>query len=161
MSFLRSCVNPVVLFCHAQVNGSTSMKPDLRDIHSIPAGKVDAAVLDQIPVPDAYPHFTPFVENKKQVPLDGATPTVMSAWARHQQVLNFALCWQSLGGCFKIAELGPCCAPPVPHRVHRACMTTSGVATAQQNITEVCRPAQHGIIKLHPQHTYSWLCPAC
>ncbi len=43
------------------------MKPDLRDIHSIPAGKVDAAVLDQIPVPDAYPHFTPFVENKKQV----------------------------------------------------------------------------------------------
>jgi hypothetical protein len=43
------------------------MRPDLRNIHSIPAGKVDAAVLDKITVPDAYPHFTPFVENKSQV----------------------------------------------------------------------------------------------
>jgi hypothetical protein len=42
------------------------MKPDLRDIHSIPAGKMDA-VMDQVKVPDSYPHFTPFVENKRQV----------------------------------------------------------------------------------------------
>lgn len=49
-----------------QVSASNSMKPDLRDIHSIPAGKVDA-VLDQVVVPDNYPHFTPFVENKSQV----------------------------------------------------------------------------------------------
>lgn len=46
---------------------SNSTKPDLRDIHSIPAGKVDAAAAAAIQVPDTYPHFTPFVENKRQV----------------------------------------------------------------------------------------------
>lgn len=56
-----------VLCVSLQVGAGNSIKPDLRNIHSIPAGKVDATLVDQIPVPDAYPHFTPFVENKRQV----------------------------------------------------------------------------------------------
>ena len=67
-SYVLLYINALLLvwLCCVQVSASPSMKPDLRDIHSIPAGKVDA-VVDQIAVPDAYPHFTPFVENKRQV----------------------------------------------------------------------------------------------
>jgi hypothetical protein len=67
-SYVLLYINALLLvwLCCVQVSASPSMKPDLRDIHSIPAGKVDA-VLDQVQVPDSYPHFTPFVENKRQV----------------------------------------------------------------------------------------------
>lgn len=57
------------------------MRPDLRNIHSIPPGKVDAAVLDKITVPDAYPHFTPFVENKTQVRMQHCNVMDMGCWA--------------------------------------------------------------------------------
>lgn len=77
------------------------MKPDLRDIHSIPAGKVDA-VLDQIPVPDAYPHFTPFVENKKQVRADrrmrGVVCLLMTCVLRVYMRICTSVVWWVRGG---------------------------------------------------------------
>jgi hypothetical protein len=70
------------------------MRPDLRNIHSIPAGKVDAAVLDKIKVPDAYPHFTPFVENKSQVRVGAASmAALLWTWRLTDKGLQVQWVW--------------------------------------------------------------------
>lgn len=42
------------------------MRSDM-NLHSIQIGKVQAAMAEVYTIPDTYPHFTPFVENKRQV----------------------------------------------------------------------------------------------
>jgi hypothetical protein len=45
-------------------------------LHSIPVHKLraQAAATEALTVPESYPHFTPFVENKKQVRDSSAVP---------------------------------------------------------------------------------------